>query len=275
MAKRSIPSILTDAIIGKQLGWRIEFLTGGYQIFPFNKIVDIANYVSEIFGEKIWINLGSLTEDEMDKLSPYVEGICASIETIEPKLHKDVCPDKPIEPYAEMLKLALKKGFKTSATIVIGLGETKDDFTLLKKFIEDHKLDRITFYALKPIQGTPYTESPDPEYYAWWIRETRNNFPDLQIMAGLTPKRPDYAKYILKAGASAITKFPAIRKFNSDDAKLIEQQVKELGLEFTSSLTKLPDIDWDKLVDTYSFDDKLKGEVKEKLKNYINKMRQA
>jgi len=272
-AKRSIASILADAIIGKNLGWRIEFLTGGYGIFEFDEIIKIAKYVSEIYGYKIWVNLGVLKQEEMEKLRPYVEGICASIETIDPKLHNSICPDKPIEPYSDMLKLAKKIGFKTSITIVIGLGEKKQDFELLEKYIREHKLDRITFYALKPVKGTPYTKSPEPGYYSWWIAETRKNFPDIEIMAGLTPKRVDYVKDLLEAGASAITKFPAIAQFNSEKAKLIERLAKEAKREFEGSLTKLPEIEWNKKVDNLDLDKKLKEEIKKKVDIDLKQMR--
>lgn len=271
-AKRSLASILTDAIIGKNLGWSIEFLTGGYGIFPFDEILNIAKHVSEIYQQKIWVNLGALKKEELEKLKPYVEGICASIETINPELHDNICPEKAIEPYSEMLELAKKLGFKTSITIVIGLGETKEDFSLLKEYIKKHDLDRITFYALKPVKGTHYTKSPDPEYYAWWIKQVRDNFPGIKIMAGLTPKRVDYVKNILEAGADAITKFPAVKQFNSEKAKLIEKLVKDSGRDFTGSLTKLPDIDWNKEVDKLSLDENLKKQIKIKLKEYLKTM---
>jgi len=271
-AKRSLASILTDAIIGKNLGWHIEFLTGGYGIFDFKEIVKIAKLVSEVYNEKIWINLGALTKKEMLELKPYVEGICASIETIDEKLHNDICPDKPIKPYSEMLELAKELGFKTSITIVIGLGETKKDFNLLKEYIKKHNLDRITFYALKPVKGTPYTESPKADYYAWWIKQTRDNFPKIKIMAGLTPKKVDYVKLLLRAGATAITKFPAIRQFNSDKAQLIEEMVKDSGFKFEGSLTKLPKVDWDKEVDKLGVSEDIKESVKIKLKQALDRM---
>jgi biotin synthase-like enzyme len=271
-AKRSLASILTDAIIGKNLGWTIEFLTGGYGIFPFEEIVKIAKYVSEIYNQKIWVNLGALKKEELEQLKPYVEGICASIETINPNLHDNICPDKKIGPYSDMLELAKKMGFQTSITIVVGLGETKEDFTLLKEYIKKYDLDRITFYALKPVKGTPYTKSPDPEEYAWWIKQTRDNFPKIKIMAGLTPKKVDYVKDILKAGADAITKFPALKQFDSEKAQLIEKLVKESDREFVGSLTKLPDIDWDQEVEKLSLDEELKSQIKLKLKEYLKKM---
>lgn len=274
-AKRTMSSILCDAIIGKNLNWRLEFLTGGYGIYSFEEILNIAKYVSKVFGYKLWVNLGVLTEEEMEKLKPYMEGVCASIETVEPELHKKVCPDKSIEPYSEMLKTADKLGLKKSITIVIGLGEKKEDIDLLFDFIEEHKLDRITFYALKPVKGTPFIKSPDIDYYAWWIANTRIRFPKLEIIAGLTPKNADFAEKILKAGANAITKFPVVKQFNSKNAKLIEQIVKKSGREFLSNLTKLPDIDWDKEVEKLNLEKNLEKKTKDKLKEYISDMKKA
>jgi len=244
-AKRSLASILADSILGKELGWKIEFLTGGYGIFEFKKIVEIAKLVSEIFGHKIWINLGVLEKEELEELKPYVEGVCASVETVEPGLHKYVCPDKPIEPYSKMLKLAKRLGFQTSMTIIIGLGEKKQDFDLLKEFIKEHEINQITFYALKPVRGTAYenAESPDVDYYAWWIRQTRNEFPHIKIVAGITPKKIDYVKAVLEAGANVITKFPAVTQFNSEKAKSIEEQARIAGRTFLGTLTKYPNID--------------------------------
>ena len=271
-ARRSVASILTDALMGKNLGWKIEFLTGGYGIFDFAEIVQITAYVSKIYGEKIWVNLGALSKEELLELQPYVEGICASIETMEPKLHDSICPDKPIELYSEMLETARSLGFKTSITIVVGLGEKKEDFELLADYIDRHKIDRITFYALKPVQGTGYTKSPDPEYYAWWIAKTRVRFPMIKIMAGLTPKRPDYTKLILQAGANAITKFPVVRKFDSPDSHMIEKLAEEAGRKFEGSLTELPEIDWHSEVDRLELDDELAEKVKDNLTKYLNKM---
>ena len=271
-ARRSIPSILTDAIISKNLNWNLEFLTGGYRIFPFDEILEITKLVSQIYNKKIWINLGTLTNEQLNQLKPYTEGICASIETINPTLHNKICPDKPIKPYEDLLKRA--KDFKKSITIVIGLGETEDDKKLLFDFIRKHNLNRITFYALKPIKGTPYKESPSPDYYASWIAQTRINFPNLEIIAGLTPKSAEhYVKLLIDAGANTITKFPAIRRFNSNQSKIIEEEIKKTNRKFTSTLTKLPDINWNKEIEKLNINKDTKQKVKLKLNQYINKMR--
>jgi len=273
-ARRSTASILADAFIGKKLGWRLEFLTGGYSILPFSEIIDIVKKVSQIRGEKIWVNLGALSRGSMEKLSPYVKGVCASVETINPALRKKVCPDKPMKPYSAMLKKADELGFEKSMTMIIGLGESKTDFEMLAEFISEHKLDRITFYALKPVQGTPYEKSPEPEEYAWWISKTRIRFPRLEIIAGLTPKRAqDYVELILKAGANAITKFPAVKKFGSEQANQIEKQAASAGRNLHGRLTELPDIDWDSELQQLPFDDALKTLMREKLLQYLKQMK--
>ncbi len=270
-AKRSIGSILVEALLAKKLGWRIEFLTGGYKIFPTEKLIKIASLVEKVYGEKIWLNLGALSKEDLDKFRPHIKGIVSSIETIAPELHGKICPDKPIKPYEEMFDYA--NGLKKSITIVIGLGEKRDDFELLKKFIEKWKLDRITFYALKPVPETPYTEGPSSEDYVWWIAKTRLAFPKLQIIAGTTLRRYKEVGQILTAGANAFTKFPITKKFNSEEAKYIEEDVKKSGRELIGTLTQLPNIDWHKQIDNLDIDDELKKQVKEKLQIYLKRMK--
>ncbi|MBR9683314.1 radical SAM protein [Candidatus Woesearchaeota archaeon] len=266
-AKRTTESILSDAVIGKVMGWKLEFLTGGYGIFSFEEILEIIKKVSQVYEEKIWINLGVLEKEQLEQLKPYVEGICASIETVEPNLHSQLCPDKPIEPYVKMLKLADKLGFKKSMTVVIGLGEQKEDWNSLSKFIEENRLDLITFYALKPVKGTDFDKSPEVADYVWWIAQTRIKFPKLKITAGLTPKKVDYTEMLLKAGANAITKFPVIRKFATAEAKLIEELVKKSGREFNSSLVEIPSIDWAAEVKKHGLGEKVLEKVLQNVEN--------
>jgi len=271
-AKRSLASLIVETLLCKNLGWRIEFLTGGYGIFPFKDIVKIAKIISQIYGEKIWINLGALKPEELEQLRPYVKGIVASIETVNQDLHNQVCPDKPIEPYSQMLKTA--QGFQKSITIVIGLGEKPEHIEELHQFIKEHNLDRITFYALKPVKGTPYTKGPETNYYAEWIKKTREKFPKLQIIAGTTALRYQEVGTLIKAGANAFTKFPATKLFNSPQAKSIEKQIKPLG-NFTSTLTKLPKINWQKQINDLNIEKDLKEQVKITLNNYLKKMKLA
>lgn len=271
-ARRTLPSILVEALLCRKLGWRIEFLTGGYQIYPIEELVEIIKLVSQIYGEKIWLNLGAISTSDLEKFKPYLEGVVSSVETIEPKLHDFVCPDKPTQPYLEMFGRA--KGLKRSITIVIGLGEKKEDFDLLANFIEKYRLERITFYALKPVKGTIFENSGGPkiEDYLWWIAQTRIRFPKIEIIAGTTARRYQEVGLLLKAGANAFTKFPATRMFNSPEARKIEKEIKLARREFIGTLTNLPKIDWNKEIEKIGLDPKLENAVKEMLPSYLQRM---
>ena len=270
-AKRSLASMLVEVLLCKKLNWRIEFLTGGYRSHTFNELLNICKVISKAYGEKIWINLGTLTDEQLAQLKPYVKGIVASIETVNPELHDKVCPDKPLAPYLEMLEKI--KDFKKSITIVIGLGETLEDFELLKELIQKYNLDRITFYALKPVEGTSFTKGPDTEYYAEWIARTRIAFPRLQIIAGTTARRVDEIDIILKAGANAITKFPATKLFNSKQSKILVEKVAKADRILTSELNSLPDIDWNQEINSLNLESELVQDVKKKLDSYLTRMK--
>jgi len=271
-AKRTLASVLVEALLCKHLGWRIEFLTGGYKIFPMENLVEMAKLVSEIYGEKIWLNLGVIQPEDLKQFQPYVKGLVSSIETVEPKLHNEICPDKPIEPYEEMFEQA--KDFKKSMTMVVGLGEKKEDFQLLTNFIERHNLERITFYALKPVKGTMFenTNGPETEEYLWWIAQTRIRFPKLEIIAGTTARRYEEVGLLMQAGANAFTKFPATKMFGTEQAHQIEADIKAANRDLKGSITKLPDINWNEEIDKLQMDSKLKEELKEKLKIYLSRM---
>jgi biotin synthase-like enzyme len=271
-AKRTLSSVLVEALLCKKIGWRIEFLTGGYRIFPMPDLIQMAKLVSKVYGEKIWLNLGVISKEDLEQFQPYVKGIVSSIETIEPKLHKFVCPDKPIEPYEEMYNYAPE--FKKSMTMVIGLGEKREDFELLAKFIEKHKLDRITFYALKPVKGTIFENSngPETDYYLWWIASTRIRFPKLEIIAGTTARRYEEVGKLMQAGANAFTKFPATKMFGTRQAHQIEKDIKAAGRELRGSITILPSVDWNAEIEKIGLNKELEAEVKEKMKIYLKRM---
>lgn len=236
-ARRSLPSILAEAMMIKAFGWRIEFLTGGYGILADEELLRIIKLVSQILDEKIWINLGEIGTNLLEEFQPYVAGIVSSIETVESKLHEQVCPDKPIEPYVTMIKEGRALGFKQSMTIIIGLGETQEDFSLLEQFIKDTAINRITIYALRPVKGTPFEHGPDPLDVAWWIAKTRIAFPKLEIIAGSARYRIPELSLFFKAGANAITKLPATNIFNTDDGRAVEAEAKKAGRTFMSTFT--------------------------------------
>ncbi len=272
-SRRSMGSLLLEALFCRLFNWRIEFLTGGYGIMPFNDLLVVIKNVCSVYGKKIWLNLGVLTGEELEMCRPYVKGICASMETLNPKLHAEVCPSKPIPPYEEMFKNM--KSFKKSICVIVGLGENIEEITYLFDFIEKHALDRITIYALKPVRGTAFTDGPSTDEFLQWIAKVRIRFPQLEIIAGTNLKRYEEVGYLMKAGSNAITKFPATKQFATEKAKKVEELIKGEKRNFISNLTVLPDIDWNKEIDCLKIDETYKKEMKNKLYLYLSRLRKA
>ncbi|MCF7866054.1 radical SAM protein [Candidatus Woesearchaeota archaeon] len=274
-ARRTYESIYTEAFLCKVNNWKLEFLTGGYGIFEFDDIVKICKTISEIFGEKIWVNLGTLSKPQFEKLLPYINGYVASVETLEPILHKKVAPSKPMAPYEKSLNVAKELGLKTSITIVLGLGEPIDDYKYVKEFIKKHELSRITYYALRPVKGTPYENGPDPEFVAKWITKTRIDFPKIEIIVGTAETRLPEISLLLRSGANAITKIPATKIYGTTGAEDIHNLIKSADRNFISELRKLPDVNWSKEVNKVIKDkilaEKIISKIKDYEKNRLNK----
>ena len=272
-AKRSMASILAEAYLCKKLGWKIGFLSAGYGSYTQKSILDLCKNVHEISNQKLWLNIGVLNEKTIEPLVPYLEGICGAVETTNEKVHKKTAPNKPIKPIENMYKLCDKYNLKKSMTFIVGLGETIEDFQKLKDFIQKNNINKIIFYALNPIKGTAFEKSKGPEinYYVEWIKKTRKTFPNLIIVAAPWVNRVDYIHLMLNAGADAITKFPAIKLFNTIHAKNIEKEIKSSNYEMRGTFTKMPNIDFED-IDKLTSNSQLKTKIKTKLKQYINQM---
>ncbi|MDP6548408.1 MAG: radical SAM protein [Candidatus Woesearchaeota archaeon] len=275
-ARRSIASILAEAYLCKKLGWKIGFLSAGYGSYTAESILELCKNVYEIYGEKFWLNIGVLNEKTIEKVSPYLKGVCGAVETVNDDVRKKVIPNKHLASIEEMYRICEKFNLKKSMTFIVGLGEQIDDFPLLKDFIIRNNIKKIIFYALNPIEGTIFENSKGPEinYFIEWIRKTRENFPNIDIVVGHWVNRVNYIHLMIDAGANAITKFPAIKLFNSMHAKNIEKEIKTAGFELQGTFTKIPDIDYDEIkhIKNRNFDDKLKNDIIKKVKQYIRTM---
>ena len=242
--RRSLSSIFAEAIICKACGWKVEFLSGGCDTYTDEELLNIIKSIYKITKQKQWLNTGILNEKQMKLFKPYTEGICGTVECITPKLRDKLCPSKPLKEIEDMFKIATKLKLKKTITIILGLGETLDDFKYLKAFIQKHNLDRITFYRLKPQKGTKFENKKtiNSKYYVEWVKKTRKEFPNIKIVVGSWLTHLDELHLLLKAGADSITKFPSIRKFNTNYAKTIEKEAKKANRIFKGTLTKLPKI---------------------------------
>jgi biotin synthase-like enzyme len=274
MAKRTDASILAEIILCKRLGWDIGFISGGQKAYSHNDFLELLKKIKIVLGEKVWINIGSLEKEELASFKPYIKGAVGAIECVSPKLHDKLCPSKPVAPFVEMFRHCDELGLKKGMTLIVGLGETIDDFPLLEKFIKDNGISKIHIYGLNPQKGTIFenTKPPKPEYHAEWIARTRIAFPKIDIQAGIWTDKVDTISLLLKAGANSLSKFPAIRQFNSKYSKEIEKQAKIAGRKFRGTLTKLPKIDIDAELNALPLDAKIKEAMGKQLETYLKQL---
>jgi biotin synthase-like enzyme len=269
-AKRSLESVLAEVLICKKLGWGLEFVSAGYGVFEFDELLKYLQAIKTVWGKKIWLNIGYLDENQIKKLLPLIEGISVSIETTNWKLRKQLCPSKPLEPMVKTLELADRYNLKKSMTLILGLGEKRTDIQELKIFIKKYQMDRITIYRLKPQKETIFENKKelDTKDYTFWVKEIRDEFPNLKIIVGSWIDHLNELNLLLKNGANDITKFPSIKMFANKYAQQIESEIKQSGRLFEGSLTKMPKIDWEKEVENHN----LNKEVFTKISKYLKTM---
>jgi biotin synthase-like enzyme len=273
---RSFGSILAETIICKKCNWHFGSLTGGIGAFPMPKIIDLVKKISIIMEEKVWVNIGVLPLPILKKLQPYIQGVIGTVEVLDPKLHEEMCPSKPLAGAEVLFNNATKLGVRKAMTLIIGLGEKfENDFPLFKDFVNKHGIERVQLYAFNPQKGTELEKLPPPtkEYHAKWVKSIREEFPDMVISTGAWLDRVETLKGVLEAGADYMTKFPALRKFGKDIAFDFEKQAELAGRDFIGTVTKLPDVDWDAEVDKLDFDEELKADIKKKLQIYVKNMK--
>ncbi|MEM2138532.1 MAG: radical SAM protein [Candidatus Woesearchaeota archaeon] len=271
-AKRRLESIFAETLITKICGWEIGFLSAGISSWATKDLKEVLSGMYKITGKKIWLNFGTLRENQIKELLPYIEGITGTVECVNEKLRKDIVPDKPLDKIDEMFSLCDKYNLKKTITIIIGLGETINDFPKLEYLIKKWNLDRINFYRLVPHENTIYKNGPETEYYIKWIAKTRIAFPKLIIISGSWPDKTEEIPLLLKAGSNAITKLPAIKNFGKKPAYEIEQGSKSAGRNFLGTLTKYPKVDIDNELKKLDFSNELKQKIKKAYLRYEKKL---
>lgn len=271
-ARRRLESILAETLITKIFAWEIGFLSAGISSWSTQELKEVLEGMYKITNKKIWLNLGVLREKQIKELLPFIEGITGTVECVNPELRKEIVPDKPIDKIDEMFKICDKYNLKKTITIIIGLGETIDDFPKLEELIKKWNLDRINFYRLVPHENTIYKKGPETDYYIKWIAKTRIFFPKLIIVSGSWPDKTEEIPLLLKAGSNAITKLPAIKNFGKKPAYEIENGAKIAGRKFIGTLTKLPNFNIDEELNKIDFNNDLKEKIKNSFMKYYRKL---
>lgn len=266
---RTVASILAEVVLCKHFGWKLGFVSGGVGAIPLPKLEELLKYVTLVYGDKVWINIGTVGKSFMERVKPYIHGVVGTVECVNEKVHEFVCPSKPLLPVKRMFEQAKELGIRRAMTLILGLGETKEDFANLKTLMEEYGIEKIHLYGLNPVKGTYFEgQSPPPkEYHAWWIAQTRINFPTCQIECGIWSTKADHVSILLKAGANSVSKFPVLKRFGLKEAFEVEKQAEEAGRTFEGTLTKYTPLT---NVDLSCLPESLQVQVREKLRIYLN-----
>ncbi len=232
-APRSLHSLLAEAYLCRQLGWKIS-LIGDARSHSISDLIEMCKHVAIITGERPWLNAGILSHNDLDLLKPYIEGVLAPIETANRQVYKEICPKKSITPLITMLN---ETPTKRGINIILGVGERLPDIDDLFAFMKNNQIRRVMFQI--PTVRREGSESPSSFYIARWIAETRIAFPNCEIIAATHFSRAAEVSLFLKAGANEITGFPAVSLFNSEAAKIITQEAQNAGRFLMSNLTEI------------------------------------
>ena len=92
IARRSTESLLAEVLITKKLGWDFGFFSGGLGAFNKVEFFELLKKVVSVYGEKIWINVGPLKKEQLEKYKPYLKGVVGSIETVNKEIECGTCP---------------------------------------------------------------------------------------------------------------------------------------------------------------------------------------
>lgn len=241
--------MLAEAIIMKRIGWKLEFISGGYD-YNINELNDIIEMIAYIQKSKQYINVGIVDFENLNLNT--IEGVVGAIETVNPKLHNEVCPQKPIGPTKEMLLKAKDYNLKTGITIILGLGEKEEDIEKLLNLIEELNLNRITFYSLNPQKDTIFEGAPSITTieYMNWVSSVRLNFPKLEIIAGTWVDKLTNIGPLVMSGANTITKFPLFSMYGKKEGITVENEIKSTGRELISSFSDIEALQGKKKLNT-------------------------
>ena len=161
------------------------------------------------------MNFGPYSQSLIQKFKPHLKGMGCAIESFDEKLHSFICPSKPLRTLLRFLEDLKEEGLEKLITIILGLGEKKDDVDVVIANIKKYSIEKIQLCFLKPQENTEFSSliPPSLEYMAWWISKLRIACPTLLIKVALVSERVNNLSLLLQAGANCFTRFYVFKDF--------------------------------------------------------------
>jgi biotin synthase-like enzyme len=273
-AIRSKESIVAEAIICKHMGWRVGYITGGLRVESVNQLIELTTLLKKVTGKKVMMNYGPFALSEIKKLQISVSGMGCAIESFDEELHSFICPSKPLRTLLLFLQHLQNENMEKLITIILGLGERKDDVFRVIKNIKQYKITTIQLCFLKPQENTPFATVPPPnmKYMAWWIAQIRVECPTIKIKVALVHERIDDFSLLLEAGANCFSRFMVFKDFASDFAKTLETECLKANRTLQGNFLQLPKIDIATDITTYAFEKDFERKVEKKIEEYYQRL---
>lgn len=273
-AIRSPASILAEVLVCKAMGWKVGYITGGLRVESTEYLIDLIRKINTVTGEKIMMNFGPYARSEIVKLKPHILGMGSAIESFDEELHNFICPSKPLKSLMKFLENLQEEGMQKLITIILGIGERKDDVEIVIQKIKQYDIEKVQLCFLKPQENTVFdtVPAPNPDYMAWWIAKIRIACPQVQIKVALVQERTHDVELYLRAGANGFSRFRVFFDFNSQYAAELEEGCKRAGRKLEGKFTELSEMNVDRLVAELPFDEEMKKKILPKAKQYLRKL---
>ena len=275
IAVRSIESVLAEALICKLMGWQIGYITGGLRVESVDTIIYLLTHLNKINNKKNWMNFGPYAHSEIKKLMPYTGGMGSAIESFDEQLHDFICPSKPLVVLRKFLENLKEEKMHKLITIILGLGENKDDINLVSENITKYNINTVQLCFLKPQENTLFQEvpAPDMKYMAYWVAKLRAKHPKLKIKVALVKERMDDLHLLLDAGANGFSRFLCFKEFAKEQAVQLEKECIKANRELQGHFTKVPKINIESEVNALPFNQELKNKILPKAEQYYLKLK--
>ncbi len=269
-AIRSQESVLAEVLVCKIMGWRVGYITGGLRVESAQYLIDLVTKINTITKEKIMMNFGPYSRNIIEKFEPHIAGMGSAIESFDEELHNYICPSKPLKSLLKFLEDLGDLKLKKLITIILGMGERKEDVEVVIENIKKYNIDKIQLCFLKPQENTIFQNvpSPDPLYMAYWISKIRIACPQIIIKVALVKERINDLSLYLEAGANGFTRFMVFSDFATKNAQALEEECRRAKRVLLGSFTTLPIVDLKKEVEELSFSSDLKARILPKALEY-------
>ena len=274
-ALRSHESILAEALICKLMGWKIGYITGGLRVESVDQIIELLKKLNQVNQKKNLMNFGPYAHSEIKKLKPFTGGMGSAIESFDEELHDFICPSKPLVTLRKFLTHLQTEEMHKLITIILGLGENRDDINLVSENITKYDINTVQLCFLKPQADTVFetVPAPDMNYMAYWVAQLRIKHPKLKIKVALVKERMDDLHLLLEAGANGFSRFLCFKEFAQEQACTLEIECEKANRQLVGNFTSLPNFDIEAEVAKLPFDAELKAKILPKAEQYYLKLK--